>query len=152
MNGIKNKNSNKTIFAYSNESNSKNSSSKNNSSSGRSRVCFKTTHGFHYVNDLCVWGFCRACLEYFLEKGQGHLGKAYASNQPSFELDFKSYKKIDYPLSHYARLFGFNVTIVICLQSIHIGSDEYILEFFLPPTRANSQKQEVVLNSLSITM
>jgi hypothetical protein len=52
------------------------------------------------------------------------------SYQPSFELDVKSYKKIYYPLSHYFHLFGFLVIIVICLQSIHIGSDEYILEFF----------------------
>ncbi len=52
-----------------------------------------------------------------------------ASNQPSFELDVKRYKKIDYPLGQYARLFGLNFIIVICLQNIHIGSDEYILEF-----------------------
>jgi hypothetical protein len=59
-----------------------------------------------------------------LEKGQGLIGKAYASNQPSFESDVKSYKKIDYPLGHYAGLFGFNVIIIIYLQSIHTGSDE----------------------------
>ncbi len=53
-----------------------------------------------------------------------------ASNQLSFELDVKNYKKIDYPLSHYAHLFGFNVIIAICFQNIHICSDEYILEFF----------------------
>jgi hypothetical protein len=117
MNVIKNNNSNKTIFVDSNESNSN-----NNSLGGRSRVCLKTTHGFHYVNDPHVWGFCCACSKYFLEKGQRPFGKAYASNQPSFELDVKSYKNIDYLLGHYARLFGFNVTIVICLQSIHIGS------------------------------
>jgi hypothetical protein len=96
--------------------------------------------------------FCHACLKYCLEKGQGLLGKAYAFNQPSFGLDVKSYKKIDYPFSHYGCLFGFNVIIVICLQSIHIGSDEYILEFVLPPTCVDNQKHEVVLNSLSITM
>jgi hypothetical protein len=44
------------------------------------------------------------------------------------------------------------IIIVICLQSIHIGSDEYILEFFLLPTCVDGQEQEVVLNSLSITM
>jgi hypothetical protein len=115
-------------------------------------VCFKIVNGFHYVNDPCVWGFCHACLEYFLEKGQRLLGKAYAFNQPSFELDVKSYKKIDYPLDHYGCLFGFNVIIVICLQSIHTSSDEYIMEFFLPPTCVDSQEQEVVLNSFSITM
>jgi hypothetical protein len=152
MNVIKSNNNNRTIFVDSNESNSKSNSSNNNSSGGKSRVCLKTTNGFHYVNDPRVWGFCRACLEYFLEKGQGLLGKAYASSQPSFERDVKSYKKIGYPLNHYAHMFGFNVIIVICLQNIHTGSDEYIMEFFLPPTCVDSQEQEVVLNSLSITM
>jgi hypothetical protein len=45
-------------------------------------------------------------------------------------------------------LFGFNVIVVICLQSIHTSSDEYILEFFLPPICVDNQEQEVVLNSL----
>ncbi len=78
-------------------------------------MCLKTIDGFHYVNHPCVWGFYYACLEYFLEKEQGFLSKAYASNQPSFELDVKSYKKIDYPFGHYAPLFGSNVIIIICL-------------------------------------
>jgi hypothetical protein len=93
-------------------------------------VCLKTIDGFHYVNDPCFWGFCRTCLAYFLEKVQGLLGKAYVSNQPSFELDVKSYKKIDYLFNHYAHLFGLNVYIATYFQSIHIGSDEYTLEFF----------------------
>jgi hypothetical protein len=104
-------------------------------------VCLKTIYSFHYVNDPCVWGFWHACLKYFLEKGQWLLGKAYASNQPSFELDVKSYKKIDYLLGHYGRLFHFNVIIFICLQNIHTDSDEYILEFFLSPTCVDNQEQ-----------
>jgi hypothetical protein len=67
-------------------------------------------------------------------------------------LNVKSYNKIDHLLGHYVRLFGLSVIITICLQSIHTGNDEYILEFFLPPTCVDSQEQEVVLNSLSITM
>jgi hypothetical protein len=148
MNVIESNNNNRTIFADLNESDSKN----NNSLGARSRVCLKIANGFHYVNDPRVWGFCYACLEYFLEKGQRLLGKAYAFNQPSFEPYVKSYKKFDYPFSHYAHMFGFNVIIVICLQNIHIGNDEYILEFFLPPTCVDNQEQEVVLNSLSITI
>ncbi len=49
-------------------------------------------------------------------------------------------------------LFGFNVIIATYLQSSHIGSDEYILEFFLLPTCVDNQEQKMVLNSLSITM
>jgi hypothetical protein len=152
MNVIENNNNNRAIFVDSNESNSKSSTSNNNSLGGRSRVCLKTVDGFHYVTDPHVWGFCRTCLEYFMEKGQGLFGKAYASNQLSFESNVKSYKKTDYLLGHYVRLFGLSVMIVTCLQSIHTSSDEYILEFFLLPTCVDSQEQEVVLNSLSITM
>jgi hypothetical protein len=53
MNAIEN-NNNRTIFAYSNECNSKSSGSNNNSLGGRSHVCFGTRNGFHYVNELRV--------------------------------------------------------------------------------------------------
>jgi hypothetical protein len=62
MNVIESNDNNRTIFADSNESNSKNSSSNNNNLGRRSHVCFTITCGFHHVNDLHVWGFCRACL------------------------------------------------------------------------------------------
>jgi hypothetical protein len=152
MNVIESNDSDRTIFANSNESNNKNNNSNNNSLGGKSRVSFKIADGFHYVNDPRVWGFCCICLIYFLEKGLGFSGKAYASNQPSFELNVKSYKKIDYLFGHYVRLFGLSVIIITHLQSIHIGNDEYILESFLLPTCVDSREQEVVLNSLSITM
>jgi hypothetical protein len=87
MNVIESNNNNRAIFVDSNENNSKTNNNNNNSLGGRSRVCFKNVDGFHYVNDLHVWGFYRTCLKYFLEKGQRLLGKAYASNQPSFELN-----------------------------------------------------------------
>ncbi len=143
-------------FMNSYESSSSNSSSSSNNndngSGGRSRVCLRTADGPHYVNDPRVWGFRHACSEHFLEKGQGLPGKAYVSNQPSFEPDVKNYSKIEYPLGHYARLFGLGAAVAIRLRSIHTGSDDYVLEFFLPPTCVNSQEQQVVLNSLSITM
>ncbi|CAK9881912.1 unnamed protein product [Sphagnum jensenii] len=144
-------------FMNSYESSSSNSSSSSNNnndngSGGRSRLCLRTADGPHYVNDPRVWGFRHACSEHFLEKGQGLPGKAYVSNQPSFEPDVKNYSKIEYPLGHYARLFGLGAAVAIRLRSIHTGSDDYVLEFFLPPTCVNSQEQQVVLNSLSITM
>jgi hypothetical protein len=131
MNVIESNDNNRTIFVDSNESNSKNNNNNNNSLGVRSCVCLKIANGFHYVNDPRVWGFCCTYLEYFLEKGQGLLGKAYVSNQPSFELDVKSYKKIHYIFDHYARLFNLNVIIATCLQNIHTGSDKYILESFV---------------------
>jgi hypothetical protein len=87
-----------------------------------------------------------------MEKGQGLFGKAYASNQPSFEPNVKSYKMIDYLLNHYVHMFNLSFIIATCFQSIHTSSDEYILEFILSRTCVDSQEQEVVLNPLSITM
>lgn len=129
-------------------SNSKSS----NSSHGGSQVCLRTGNGPHYVNEDRMWGFRQACLEHFLEKGQGVPGKAFASNQPFFESDVKSYSKIEYPLGHYAQLFGLTAAVAIRLRSIHTGTDDFVLEFFLPITCVNSQEQQVMLNSLSITM
>ncbi len=68
MNVIESNDNNRIIFANSNENNRKSSNSNNNSSGYKSQVCLKIANGFHYVNDPHVWGFYRACLEYFLEK------------------------------------------------------------------------------------
>lgn len=117
-----------------------------------SRVCLRTGDGPHYVKDSKMWGFRQACLEHFLEKGQGVPGKAFASNQPAFESDVKNYSKIKYPLGHYAQLFGLTAAVAIRLRSIHTGTDDFVLEFFLPVNCTSSNDQQVMLNSLSITM
>jgi hypothetical protein len=40
-------------------------------SHGSSRVCLRTGDCPHYVKDSKMWGFRQACLEHFLDKGQG---------------------------------------------------------------------------------
>lgn len=117
-----------------------------------SRVCLRTGDGPHYVKDTKMWGFRQACLEHFLEKEQGVPGKAFASNQPAFESDVKNFSKIRYPLGHYAQLFGLTAAVAIRLRSIHTGTDDFVLEFFLPVNCISSNDQQVMLNSLSITM
>lgn len=117
-----------------------------------SRVCLRTGDGPHYVKDTKMWGFRQACLEHILEKEQGVPGKAFASNQPAFESDVKNFSKIRYPLGHYAQLFGLTAAVAIRLRSIHTGTDDFVLEFFLPVNCISSNDQQVMLNSLSITM
>ncbi|KAG0603966.1 hypothetical protein M758_10G134500 [Ceratodon purpureus] len=117
-----------------------------------SRVCLRTGDGPHYVKDSKMWGFRQACLEHYLDKGQGVPGKAFASNQPAFESDVKNFSKIEYPLGHYAQLFGLTAAVAIRLRSIHTGTDDFVLEFFLPVNCVSSDEQQVMLNSLSITM
>jgi hypothetical protein len=126
--------------------------SSSSGSHGSSRVCLRTGDGPYYVKDSKMWGFRQACLEHLLDKGQGVPGKAFASNLPAFESDVKNFSKIEYPLGHYAQLFGLTAAVAIRLRSIHTGTDDFVLEFFLPVACVSSNDQQVMLNSLSITM
>ncbi|KAJ7529845.1 hypothetical protein O6H91_15G068700 [Diphasiastrum complanatum] len=105
-----------------------------------------------YVNDSRMWGFRQACTEHILEKGQGVPGKAFASNQPVFVGDIRNYGKSEYPLGHYAKMFNLTAAVAIRLRSIHTCSDDYVLEFFLPSNCVAATEQQLLLNSLSITM
>ncbi|CAM6091056.1 unnamed protein product [Calypogeia fissa] len=120
--------------------------------SGEPRVVLHTANGPCYVADPQMWGFRRACSEQILERSQGVPGKAFSSNQPVFESDVKNYSKLQYPLGHYARMFRLSAAVAIRLRSIHTGSDDYVLEFFLPPSCVDGSEQQSLLNALSITM
>ncbi|KAG0610565.1 hypothetical protein M758_7G075800 [Ceratodon purpureus] len=126
--------------------------SRSTSSCPCSNEILRTGDGPCYVSDGRIWGFRRACLEHSLEKGQGVPGKAFESNQPNFDSDVKIHCKGEYPLGHYAKWFGLGAAVAIRLRSIHTGNDDFILEFFLPPTCVESKEQQLILNSLSITM
>lgn len=121
-------------------------------SSHGNRVFLRTGDGPHYLTDHNLQGFRHACLEHFLEEGQGVAGKAFQSNQPCFVSDVKNYSKVEYPLGHYARLFSLGAAVAIRLRSMYTGTDDFVLEFFLPLKCNNSQDQQVLLNSLSVTM
>lgn len=116
------------------------------------RMVLHTANGPCYVADPNMWGFVRACSEQILERNQGVPGKAFSSNQPVFESDVKNYTKLQYPLGHYARMFRLSAAVAIRLRSIHTGTDDYVLEFFLPPTCVDGSEQQSLLNALSITM
>lgn len=105
-----------------------------------------------YVGDRAMQGFRDICSEHRLEKGQGVPGKAFESNQPFFSNDVKNYNIMDYPLVHYARMFTFSAAVAVRLRSTHTGSDDYVLEFFLPIGCNDSAEQQLLLNNLSITM
>lgn len=87
-----------------------------------------------------------------MEKDQGVPGKALLSNQPVFDSDVKNLTKVEYPLGHYAKWFGLTAAVAIRLRSVHTGNDDFILEFFLPPSCVDSKEQQLLLNSLSVTM
>ncbi|PIN03501.1 hypothetical protein CDL12_23973 [Handroanthus impetiginosus] len=105
-----------------------------------------------YVNDKDMRGFVHACVEHYLQEGQGIVGKALQSNHPFFDPDVKEYHVSEYPLVHHARKFGLNAAVAIRLRSVYTGDDDYILEFFLPVNMKGSTEQQLLLNNLSSTM
>ena len=119
---------------------------------GGSCMSLRTGDGPCYVSDGRMWGFRRACLEHGMKKGHGVPGKAFVSNQPIFESDVKNYSKDEYPACHFAKLFGLAATVAIRLRSIHTGTDDFVLEFFLPSHCEDTKEQQLLLNSLFITM
>ncbi|CAK9166924.1 unnamed protein product [Ilex paraguariensis] len=103
-----------------------------------------------YIADPSIQGFHEACSEHHLLKGQGVVGRAFTTNQPSFSPDVTSYSKTEYPLSHHARMFGLRAAVAIRLRSIYTGTTDFVLEFFLPVDCVDPEEQKAMLNSLSI--
>ncbi|XVF29460.1 hypothetical protein REPUB_Repub15cG0123200 [Reevesia pubescens] len=117
---------------------------------GKCILCIEDTAC--YVNDREMQDFVHACVEHYLEEGQGVAGKALQSNHPFFSADVKTYDISDYPLVHHARKFNLNAAVAIRLRSNYTGDDDYILEFFLPISMKGSSEQQLLLNNLSGTM
>ncbi|KAK6776195.1 hypothetical protein RDI58_027196 [Solanum bulbocastanum] len=122
----------------------------NTSSKEKCVLCVEDTAC--YVSDKEMQGFVHACMEHFLEVGEGIVGKALQSNHPFFYPDVKEYHISEYPLVHHARKFGLNAAVAIRLRSTFTSNDDYILEFFLPTNMKGSTEQQLLLNNLSGTM
>ncbi|KAF8725480.1 hypothetical protein HU200_020005 [Digitaria exilis] len=111
-------------------------------------LCMSTSDVAFHVIDAHMWGFRDACVEHHLQKGQGVSGKAFILHRPCFSKDVSRFSKMDYPLVHYARMFGLAGCFSICLQSAYTGNGYYVLEFFLPPDCREDDEQKVLLESI----
>lgn len=116
------------------------------------QVCMSTSDVAFCLMDAHMWGFRDACSEHHLQKGQGVAGRAFSSKGSCFTRDITQFTKIQYPLVHYARMFGLVSCFAICLRSSHTGTDDYILEFFLPPSIIDLREQLTLLDSVLATM
>ncbi|KAH9299419.1 hypothetical protein KI387_031101 [Taxus chinensis] len=105
-----------------------------------------------YVRDDYMLPYRNACAENHLEIGQGVPGKAFALRHLYFSSDVKSFSITEYPLVHYARMFGLNAAVAIRLQSTYSENDDYVLEFYFPVTCHNISEQQLLLKKLSITI
>ncbi|GBG84175.1 hypothetical protein CBR_g38148 [Chara braunii] len=111
-----------------------------------------TTEAPFYVSNPIMWGFRNACCEHKLEEGQGTPGRAMMTCAPAYAEDVKRLSKLQYPLTHYARMFGLGAAVSIRLRSSHSGMADYILEFFLPTSCAAHDQQQLLLSGLSVSM
>lgn len=100
-----------------------------------------------FVADVDVLGFLDACSEYHLLGGQGVVGTAFTTAKPCFANDITAFTKAEYPLAHYANMFGLHAAVAIPLRSV---SADFVLEFFLPKDCHDTQDQKQMLNSLSM--
>lgn len=116
------------------------------------RDCVSTIDGACYVNDPSVLSFHEACSEHHLFRGQGVVGKAFTTNQPCFSPDVTAFSKMEYPLSHHAKIFDLRAAVAIRLRSNHTGTADFVLEFFLPISCREPEKQRLMLDSLSSTI
>ncbi|GAB4834605.1 hypothetical protein Ancab_032868 [Ancistrocladus abbreviatus] len=116
------------------------------------QVCMSITEVAFYVVDAHMWGFRDACAEHHLQKGQGVTGRAFSSNGMCFCSDVTKFCKTEYPLVHYARMFGLSSCLAVCLRSKYTGNDDYILEFFLSPSITDASKQQNLVDSILATM
>lgn len=116
------------------------------------QVCLSTTDVAFYVVDAHMWGFRDACVEHHLQKGQGVAGRAFLLHGPCFARDVKNFCKKEYPLVHYARMFGLAACLAICLRSFLTESDDYVVEFFLPASCVDPQDQKELIKCLTTTM
>ncbi|CAL5097684.1 unnamed protein product [Urochloa decumbens] len=111
-------------------------------------LCLATSDVAFQVIDAHMWGFRDACVEHHLHNGHGVSGKAFILRRPCFSKDVSRFSKMEYPLVHYARMFGLAGCFSVCLQSVYTGNDDYILEFFLPPDCREDDEQNVLLESI----
>lgn len=86
-----------------------------------------------YVRDQRVMDFHKACSDHHLLRSQGGIvGKAFETNQPCYATDVTEFSKVEYPLSHHAKMFGLHGAVAIRLRDIYHELNDYVLELYLP--------------------
>ncbi|KAF5745811.1 hypothetical protein HS088_TW07G01405 [Tripterygium wilfordii] len=110
--------------------------------------CVSTVDSACFVPDQEVLGFHVACSEHHLFRGQGIVGRAFATRKQCFATDVTAFRKTDYPLSHHAKVFQLCAAVAIPVQSIYSASTEFVLEFFLPKDCQDVEDQKRIISSL----
>uniref|UniRef100_A0A0E0JV98 RWP-RK domain-containing protein n=1 Tax=Oryza punctata TaxID=4537 RepID=A0A0E0JV98_ORYPU len=110
-----------------------------------------------------VRGFRDACVEHHLRRGQGLVGtaSAAAARAPGgFCADVARCSKDDYPLAHYAGMYGLAGCLVLraelnaAAMADAAGDEEdcVVLELFLPPDCTGIAEQKAAVDAISATI
>ncbi|XP_011622934.1 protein NLP7 isoform X2 [Amborella trichopoda] len=119
---------------------------------GDRKVCMSANNAAFCVNEAHVWGFRDACSEHHLKGSEGIVGGAFTSKGPCFCDNICSFSKTEYPLVHYAYMFGLSGSLALHLQSLYAGSGDYVLEIFLPLNCKGKAEQRKLLVSMLATI
>ncbi|KAK4418455.1 protein NLP6 [Sesamum alatum] len=113
------------------------------------RAYFACDPAWNKQYELINSDFLVACLFHKLQGGKGVAGRALSSiNKLCFCRSIHAFNITEYPLAHYARKAMLAVSFAICLQSVHTGSDPYVLEFFMIPGNRDESDPRFLINSL----
>ncbi|KAM7475215.1 hypothetical protein LguiB_022458 [Lonicera macranthoides] len=110
--------------------------------------CISIVDSASYVPNKQVSSFHEACAEHHLLRGEGVAGGAFLTNQLCFAPNIRDFSKTEYPLSHHARLFDLRAAVAMRVRSSYTGSNDFILEFFLPWDCEDGEEQNRVIGSL----
>ncbi|KAL1190183.1 Protein NLP3 [Cardamine amara subsp. amara] len=102
-----------------------------------------------YAADQDSRCFLTACSEHHLLGDEGIAGRAFATKKQCFATDVAIFKKWNYPLSHYARMFDLHAALAVPLLTRRNRTVQFVLEFFFPRDCLDTQTQRLTLNSLA---
>uniref|UniRef100_A0A6N2LDU2 NLP1-9 GAF domain-containing protein n=1 Tax=Salix viminalis TaxID=40686 RepID=A0A6N2LDU2_SALVM len=105
-----------------------------------------------YLNDFTMVEFMETCGEHHLEEGKGVAGKALQLNSMYFVSDISDPKENNdvkgFPSILVAWDFLLHGVVAIKLESVHISSINYVLEFFLPLEMKEISAQRLLVNEI----
>lgn len=114
--------------------------------------CVSTVDPACFVLDEQSHNFLEACSEHHLLQGEGIVGKAFKASKLFFVPEVTTFSKTNYPLAHHAKISGLHAALAVPLKSKFNGSVEFVLEFFFPKTCLDTEAQQEMLKSLSVTL
>ncbi|CAH8384095.1 unnamed protein product [Eruca vesicaria subsp. sativa] len=114
--------------------------------------CVSTIDSACFVLDEQSHHFLEACSEHHLLQGEGIVGKAFKATKLFFVPEVTTFSKTNYPLAHHANISGLHAALAVPLKNKFNGSVEFVLEFFFPKSCLDTEAQQEMLKSLSVTL